>query len=270
MNYIKTYIQICNHYKALDLKQTPHSEICRHHIVPRSCNGSNDESNLVNLPYKAHVIVHHLLAKIYQNTKFESKMKCAYELMIGVKPIRKNRIRKIVDINDRLNDFKKILTYHIVKNIYTSFNSDYKLYYMIADLYCHISKKTDTNYTLQKYVMLFNQIALSRNKVKAIFGKDHNNNVISYTSIIENDPDIKKLNQGTYSIDGKQIQLSNRYILPYNHISAIFENARLLKDVLDIQSSFYTKRQRKLIYNQILKPLLKKSLQEHIDKQSLI
>ena len=37
----------------------------RHHIIPKSIGGNNDEHNLVLLTAKEHFICHHLLTKIY-------------------------------------------------------------------------------------------------------------------------------------------------------------------------------------------------------------
>ena len=41
----------------------------RHHIVPRSEGGSDDETNLVNLTAREHYVAHLLLAKIYDDHK---------------------------------------------------------------------------------------------------------------------------------------------------------------------------------------------------------
>ena len=36
----------------------------KHHIIPKSMEGSNDIENIVSLTAKEHIIAHHLLAKI--------------------------------------------------------------------------------------------------------------------------------------------------------------------------------------------------------------
>lgn len=38
-----------------------------HHIIPKSLGGTNDESNLVTLTYREHIIAHMLLSEIYPN-----------------------------------------------------------------------------------------------------------------------------------------------------------------------------------------------------------
>lgn len=43
-----------------------------HHIIMRSLGGSNDKSNLVNLTLREHYVMHELLVKVYEGTKFEA------------------------------------------------------------------------------------------------------------------------------------------------------------------------------------------------------
>ena len=45
---------------------------------------------------------------------------------------------------------------------------------------------------------------MSRDQVKAIFGKDENGKPISYVEILKNDPDIKQFNKGTIVIKNKR------------------------------------------------------------------
>jgi hypothetical protein len=63
-----------------------------HHIIPRYANGSNDPSNLVDLTYREHCIIHFLLWKIYNNPEDQ----CAYKLMTGISSDRKQEIGRII------------------------------------------------------------------------------------------------------------------------------------------------------------------------------
>lgn len=70
MNYKKQYNALIN--KAIDrnlikLKKTDPNYIYleTHHIIPKCMNGTNEDSNLVNLTAKEHFIAHHLLSRIY-------------------------------------------------------------------------------------------------------------------------------------------------------------------------------------------------------------
>lgn len=156
----------------------------------------------------------------------------------------------------RLEDFKKVLTFHLVSkiNYRLGFNGNYMLYYQ-APIQWELWKAGKVKYSrpLFKYLALFNKTSLSRNQVKAIFGKDENRKVISYVDLIENDPSIKQFNKGTIVIKNKRHQLEKRYQLPLEYIKAIFDDKEVLVKVLDATSDFYTRRQRRLIFNQILK-----------------
>ena len=53
-----------------------------HHILPRSCGGTDDESNKIALYAKEHFMTHVYLWCIYRNTKFHNQVVCALNNMI--------------------------------------------------------------------------------------------------------------------------------------------------------------------------------------------
>jgi hypothetical protein len=55
-----------------------------HHILPRSCGGSDDSNNLVKLTPREHLIAHMLLPK-FTIGEAKNKMICAYAIMSGRK-----------------------------------------------------------------------------------------------------------------------------------------------------------------------------------------
>lgn len=59
--YLKRYNALISHYQC----QIVTGYMERHHIVPRCMDGSDDKSNIVELPPKAHYIAHLLLTKAY-------------------------------------------------------------------------------------------------------------------------------------------------------------------------------------------------------------
>ena len=87
MNYNKIYNQLCQHYKALNLKKIKDlpGAIESHHILPIACGGKNSKQNLVEFPLKAHFLAHHLLKKIYKGTQYEIAMDNAFNLMCNTK-----------------------------------------------------------------------------------------------------------------------------------------------------------------------------------------
>lgn len=78
MNYKKVYDQLILHRQ--NNKISPNQVYCEnHHIIPKSCNGSNDSSNLVYLTAREHFIAHMLLMHIMEGTIYESAMAYAYK-----------------------------------------------------------------------------------------------------------------------------------------------------------------------------------------------
>lgn len=59
--YSKMYFKIINYYQENPLTE---GYFERHHIIPKSLGGSNDQSNIVALTAKAHFVCHHLLTKM--------------------------------------------------------------------------------------------------------------------------------------------------------------------------------------------------------------
>lgn len=154
----------------------------------------------------------------------------------------------------RLNDFKKILTYHIVTKICYSFKEDYDLYYKAPLIWKQWqARKLKYSPKIYKYIVAFNSTSLTSIQRQHIFGKDENNNYIKYAELIEYDPDIKVFNKGTIYMSKRRFCLSKRYQLPYEYIKNIFNDKQLLSKVKNAKSDFYTDRQRRLIFTQIIK-----------------
>ena len=78
MNYKRLYNQIVEHRKS-----NPYEGYTeKHHIIPRSLGGIDDEDNLVELTAREHFICHYLLAKMYPKESFEwYKMNHAFLMM---------------------------------------------------------------------------------------------------------------------------------------------------------------------------------------------
>lgn len=83
MHFHKRYIKLVEYYQN---NFSEHGEW--HHIIPKCIGGTNDSSNLVFLPYKAHFICHWLLTKIYPDNR---KLKHAFSMMCVVNPYQERR-----------------------------------------------------------------------------------------------------------------------------------------------------------------------------------
>lgn len=70
MNYQRLYDAIVAKFYGPTRSEakTIHGYVETHHILPRCQGGTDDESNLVHLPAKAHFLLHYLLVKIHPNS----------------------------------------------------------------------------------------------------------------------------------------------------------------------------------------------------------
>lgn len=158
----------------------------------------------------------------------------------------------------RLEDFKKVLTYHLVAKIHYSFKDHYKMYFEAPHIW-QLWKAGKLKYDKRIYelVIMFNQTALSAHQVQSIFGKDEAGAWISYPKLIACDKTIKVFNKGSICIRSKatkkvrRFQVKKRYQIAFEDIARIFDDETLLNQVLDASSDYYTSRQRRLIFSQI-------------------
>lgn len=89
--YTKCYNSIIDRAKSRVLSKDIYSE--RHHIVPKSLGGSNDQTNLVTLTAKEHRFVHILLPKMTSNPVHTKSMWYALWMMLRTK--NKDQLRTV-------------------------------------------------------------------------------------------------------------------------------------------------------------------------------
>ena len=65
MSYQDLYNHIIERAKH---RERPNCYTERHHIIPKSIGGSDDETNIVTLTLKEHLVCHELLVKIHRKT----------------------------------------------------------------------------------------------------------------------------------------------------------------------------------------------------------
>ena len=73
--YYKYYFYIINRAKSRAL--LPNTKIEKHHIIPRSMGGTNDDHNIVKLSAREHFVCHRLLPKF---TKDKARTKMLYAI----------------------------------------------------------------------------------------------------------------------------------------------------------------------------------------------
>ena len=154
---------------------------------------------------------------------------------------------------ERLEDFKKVLTYQLVTKIKYNFKGNYQLYYQ-APIIWDKWKNHEINYDkkIYKLIVMFNNTALSKHQCMHIFGKV-DGKYLPYSELIASDTTIKMFNKGTVCMNGIRYGIKKRYQLPFEFIQSIFENEQLLSKIIDAGSDYYTDRQRRLIFTQINK-----------------
>ena len=161
---------------------------------------------------------------------------------------------------ERLEDFKKVLTYHLVNKIAYHFKGNVETFYKIPAMWkmfrAHRLSKDINPWSL---IAKFNSAGLTRLQVASIFGKYPNEKsfTIPYSKLIEADAEVTVCKHGSL-VTGKgekkrRIGKSNCYLLPKEYIASIFADEALLKKVKDAGSDFYSDRQRRLIFTQINK-----------------
>lgn len=78
--YTKTYFKIIENSAKKDFSDTK-ERLEKHHIIPRSMGGTDNDDNLVFLTLREHYVVHWLLTKMCQEDLHVAKMKTAFMLM---------------------------------------------------------------------------------------------------------------------------------------------------------------------------------------------
>lgn len=120
MNYKKEYYRLIKYYQKNPIsKEDCYCEI--HHIIPRSCGGTNSDDNLVNLPAEIHYKVHCYLPFIYlKEGKIDEYRKMIYAWK---RLLNSNDDKKILfNIDENAKEYKKLrecasqLTGQILKN----------------------------------------------------------------------------------------------------------------------------------------------------------
>ena len=110
--YTKCYFNIIHQAKSRTLDQSIYME--KHHIIPRSMGGSNDNTNLIRLTGREHFICHLLLPKMTSGAD-RKKMIYAIWMMCRVHPTRRaiykvtartyNSIKEVMRNNRTADDF---------------------------------------------------------------------------------------------------------------------------------------------------------------------
>ena len=81
MNYFKHYQLLCSTRKTMNRQKGDSQYYEKHHILPKSLGGDNNNANLVLLTSKEHYLAHLLLYNHYKNIGGKSFRKMAFALV---------------------------------------------------------------------------------------------------------------------------------------------------------------------------------------------
>ena len=123
MNYEKIYNNLIQKRKLNEIKKfrknDPNYIYCEtHHIIPRSCHGTNDKDNLINLLPKEHYIAHLLLLKIYE--KKYGKNHPYFKNMVYALMLLSNRRIKYKSTNTFMEFTIPAKQYEKIRNLYAT------------------------------------------------------------------------------------------------------------------------------------------------------
>lgn len=169
MNYIKIYNSLIYNRQVNKLYKNKGIYVEKHHIIPRSCGGSDDKSNIVYLTAREHYISHLLLSKIYYNTEFYSKMILAINAFQTLSDKRK------IKLNSKLYEkYRNIAANFISRNngeLY-EFNGKYLTLLEISKL-TNIPRKT-LYHRLKKHKSIYDCLYKLRERPKYPYnGKEY-------------------------------------------------------------------------------------------------
>ena len=94
----------------------------KHHIIPKSCGGSDDKSNLVSLTAKEHFIIHLLLTKCVIK-KYQFKMIKAFHCLVKMKT---KYVKRNFSYSSKLYESNKIKYSNYMKLNNPSFKKEVK------------------------------------------------------------------------------------------------------------------------------------------------
>ena len=186
MNYQKIYVSLIHKRTVQEILNKKNCYCEKHHIVPRSEGGNDDQSNLVNLTFREHFIAHMLLAKIYDDYKM-------YSAIIYMKA------RSDFHVNS-----------HVYENIRKKFGQKFKHEYENGKIYrpkgknhFNFGKSPKDRLTPEKYKQWRENISKSLKRHHPFKGKHHSKETIE--KLCKPKTDLAKLHmkQSHYDCRGK-------------------------------------------------------------------
>lgn len=113
MNYEKNYYDYIKYVKTLNRYKGDGKYYEKHHIIPKSLGGTNDEENLVLLTAREHFLAHYLLCKFITEKEQHYKMVCAFNLLLSFEK------KSTVQLEERTKAYNSSRFYSFLKEKYS-------------------------------------------------------------------------------------------------------------------------------------------------------
>ena len=120
MNHKELYDQLIQYRLLNKLEKTKaeSGKIETHHILPKSCGGTDDPDNLVNLYAKEHFMAHYYLWKIHEHDKFRYQMLNAFWMMCVISSTYQERTyQEYVEMSEEYQEVRIQFAKYISKTI---------------------------------------------------------------------------------------------------------------------------------------------------------
>lgn len=117
LTFTYRYNRIVKYFKYLNLEKGSDKEV--HHIIPRSCNGTNEKENLLVIPTRWHYILHCWLPFVYleqNNQDAYNKMLAAWHRMNNFKSDFRNDLKDL-KIDSKLYEELRLRHSNYLKDI---------------------------------------------------------------------------------------------------------------------------------------------------------
>lgn len=119
MNYYKNYYDYISYVKTLNRYKGDGNYYEKHHIIPKSLGGSNNDDNLVLLTAREHYLAHYLLCKINTGVALKSMIWAFHRMTYSRKyknKINSSRLYEALRIKNKKILFDNIFREKISKN----------------------------------------------------------------------------------------------------------------------------------------------------------
>lgn len=175
------------------------------------------------------------------------------------------QILQQLDENERQQDFYKATLFIQVSKIQYHFKGNVSQFFDVPIQFARFLRKEHPSDAQIKWIYShlkwYNSVGIDRDQLRSIFGRaPGSRRALNYNLEIQNLEAknlIKVIQHGTVTMinsDGssKKVAYPNKYLIPQTVLKQVFEDHKLVETILDLTSSWYSKRLRTVMFSQFL------------------